>query len=69
VSDERVDVYGLALERALRAEARAERAEQALKAAEGVLYALPKAAQSKRRSEVLAQVRRALADSNWCERP
>jgi hypothetical protein len=35
--------------------------EAALRAAEGVLYALPRSAQSKRRSEVLRQVRAALA--------
>lgn len=39
--------------------ARLETALEALLAAEGVLYALPKSAQSKRRFEVLAQVRQA----------
>lgn len=35
----------------------------ALKAATGVLYALPRSAQSKRRSEVLVQCRKALASA------
>lgn len=44
------------------AEALAERRGEALRAAEGVLFALPRVAFSKRRAEVLAQIRAALAD-------
>lgn len=39
---------------------RVDQYERALRAAEGVLFALPKSAQSERRTEVLAQVRQAL---------
>lgn len=42
------------------AEADARQKEAALQAARGVLFALPKACQSQRRSEVLALVNRAL---------
>jgi hypothetical protein len=48
-------------ERAANLAAELERVTEALRAAEGVLFALPKSARSKRRREVLAQARAALA--------